>query len=219
MREKHPDINNALPLIAILRGILPDDAIRVTQILIDEGFSFIEVPLNSPQALESISSLVDHFGSDFFIGAGTVTTAEKAQEVISTGANLIVTPNLNLEVIKLANHAGCAVFPGVITPTEAFSALELGVTGLKLFPISMLGLDGFKALKAVLPQDVWCFPVGGVNPEIDSMKPLLDCGAYGFGLGGSLYKPDMVDDEIRLNARSYIEAFHASINALESISA
>ncbi|UGA53901.1 2-dehydro-3-deoxy-6-phosphogalactonate aldolase [Vibrio sp. VB16] len=211
MNKCKATINGALPLIAILRGILPKDAIRITRILIDEGFSFIEVPLNSPQALKSIQKLVDCFGSEYFIGAGTVTTAEKAEAVISTGANLVVTPNLNEQVIRLANEANCAVFPGVATPSEAFSAIALGVTGIKLFPISVMGLEGFKALKAVLPEDTLCLPVGGINPKVESMKPFLDSGAYGFGLGGALYTPSMSDEEVKMNANAFIKAYHASL--------
>ncbi|MGY3572595.1 2-dehydro-3-deoxy-6-phosphogalactonate aldolase [Vibrio paucivorans] len=195
-----------LPLVAIIRGVQPEDAIRVTQILIEEGFTMIEVPLNSPDALTSIKRLVEHFGSDYLIGAGTVTTPEQARSVIETGANLVVTPNFNEQVVKMSALAGCVTFPGVVTPSEAFAALAAGATGLKLFPISMLGLDGFKALNSVLPKGTICFPVGGINPSVESMKPYLDLGAKGFGLGASLYKPGLSDDEIRANAKGFVEA-------------
>jgi len=195
-----------LPLVAIIRGVQPEDAIRVTQILIEEGFTMIEVPLNSPDALTSIKRLVEHFGSDYLIGAGTVTTPEQARSVIETGANLVVTPNFNEQVVKMSAQAGCVTFPGVVTPSEAFAALAAGATGLKLFPISMLGLDGFKALNSVLPKGTICFPVGGINPSVESMKPYLDLGAKGFGLGASLYKPGLSDDEIRANAKGFVEA-------------
>ena len=208
MNNSDFDVNNHLPLVAIIRGVLPKDVIRVAQILIEEGFSMIEVPLNSPNALDSIKQLVESFGRDYFVGAGTVTTAEQAKEVIKTGANLVVTPNHNEEVIKLAAQANCVVFPGVVTPTEAFSAVALGATGVKLFPISMLGLDGFKALKSVLPKGAICLPVGGIEPTVKSMKPLMDIGAQGFGLGSSLYIPDMEDDELRYNAKAFVDAFH-----------
>ncbi|MFA0228802.1 2-dehydro-3-deoxy-6-phosphogalactonate aldolase, partial [Vibrio sp. 10N.261.45.A7] len=177
----------------------------------EEGFSMIEVPLNSPDALTSIKMLVEHFGDQYLIGAGTVTTPEKAQAVIDTGANLIVTPNFNEQVVKMSAAAGCVSFPGVVTPTEAFAALSAGATGLKLFPVSVLGLDGFKALNSVLPSEAICLPVGGINPTIESMKPYLDIGAKGFGLGASLYKPGLSDDEIRANARAFNTAFKASI--------
>lgn len=187
--------------------MLPDDAIGVTNILIEEGFTLIEVPLNSPDALVSIKRLVDHFGADYYIGAGTVTTPAQARDVIATGANLVVTPNHNEEVVKLSAEADCATFPGVVTPTEAFAALAAGATGLKLFPISMQGLSGFKALRSVLPKEVICLPVGGINPTVESMKPYLDIGAQGFGLGASLYQPSLSDNEIRANAKAFVVSY------------
>ena len=207
-------VEEQFPLIAIIRGVLPDDVVRIAHILIDEGFTMVEVPLNSPDALVSIKRLVDEFisgeensGSHYYIGAGTVTTVKLAQDVIATGANLVVTPNMNEDVIKLAVAAGCATFPGVVTPTEAFDALAVGATGIKIFPISALGLDGFKALKSVLPQGTLCFPVGGIDPTKESMQPLVDIGAQGFGLGSSLFKPSMSDEEIRAAAKAFVSAF------------
>ncbi|MCK8070315.1 2-dehydro-3-deoxy-6-phosphogalactonate aldolase [Vibrio sp. 1CM23M] len=211
MKNKDFNLSDHLPLVAIIRGVEPADCIRVTQILIEEGFSMIEVPLNSPDALTSIKMLVEHFGDQYLIGAGTVTTPEKAQAVIDTGANLVVTPNFNEQVVKMSAAAGCVSFPGVVTPTEAFAALAAGATGLKLFPVSVLGLDGFKALNSVLPPEVICLPVGGINPTVESMKPYLDIGAKGFGLGASLYKPGLSDDEIRANAKAFNTAFKASV--------
>ncbi|GLT15302.1 2-dehydro-3-deoxy-6-phosphogalactonate aldolase [Vibrio algivorus] len=201
------NLDEHLPLMAIIRGVKPQDAVRVTQILIDEGFTMIEVPLNSPDALVSIASLVEKFGPHYLIGAGTVTTLEKAEAVIETGANLIVTPNYNEEVVKLSTAANCVTFPGVVTPTEAFAALASGATGLKLFPISQVGIDGFKALKSVLPPETLCFPVGGINPTEESMRPLIKIGAQGFGLGSSLYTPDLSDDEIRQRAKKFVAEF------------
>ncbi|XPF95155.1 2-dehydro-3-deoxy-6-phosphogalactonate aldolase [Colwellia sp. RE-S-Sl-9] len=196
-----------LPLIAIIRGVLPENVVRIGQILIDEGFTMIEVPLNSPDPLVSIKKLVDAFGDKYLIGAGTVTTPQKAKDVIATGANLVVTPNMNTEVIKLSVAAGCATFPGIVTPTEAFDAIAAGATGIKLFPVSALGLDGYKALKSVLPPETLSFPVGGIDPTVESMKPLLDIGANGFGLGSSLYKPNMTDEQVRANAKQFVETF------------
>jgi 2-dehydro-3-deoxyphosphogalactonate aldolase len=207
-------IEQQFPLIAIIRGVQPDDVIRIANILIDEGFTMVEVPLNSPDALISIKRLVDEFidgkansGKKYYVGAGTVTTVKLVKDVIATGANLVVTPNMNKDVIKLAVEGGCATFPGVVTPTEAFDALALGATGLKIFPISALGLDGFKALKSVLPQETLCFPVGGIDPTTESMKPLVDIGAQGFGLGSSLFKPTMSDEEVRSAAKAFVRAF------------
>lgn len=202
-------MDDHLPLIAILRGVSPNNAIRVAGILIDEGFTMIEVPLNSPDALTSIRYLVEHFGERYCIGAGTVSTPELAMHVIATGAKLMVTPNFNLTVVQRATEAGCAVFPGVITPTEAFNALAAGATGLKLFPISCLGLEGFKALRSVLPEETLCFPVGGIGPTVACMQPYVQLGAKGFGLGSALFKPEMADALIRTQARAFIDAFNA----------
>lgn len=203
------DLNAHLPLIAIIRGVTPDEVLNVAKILIEEGFSLIEVPLNSPDALVSIKMLVDTYGEGNLIGAGTVTTPELAKQVIATGANLMVTPNYNEDVIKLSVAAGCATFPGIVTPTEAFSALAAGATGIKLFPVSMLGLDGYKALNSVLPKGTLCYPVGGIEPSIESMKPYTDIGAAGFGLGSALYKAGMSDEQIRQNAKDYVTSYNA----------
>ncbi|WP_448248472.1 2-dehydro-3-deoxy-6-phosphogalactonate aldolase [Thalassotalea agariperforans] len=209
MNNKTFNLAEQFPLIAIIRGVLPDDVIRIAEILIEEGFTMIEVPLNSPDALVSIKRLVERFGENYYIGAGTVTNLEEAQAVIDTGANLVVTPNMNQDVIKLSVAAGCATFPGVVTPTEAFNALAAGATGIKIFPVTALGLDGFKALKSVLPPATLCFPVGGINPTVESMKPYTDAGAQGFGLGSSLYKANMSDDDVRSNAKAFVKALAA----------
>ncbi|MCF2947952.1 2-dehydro-3-deoxy-6-phosphogalactonate aldolase [Paraglaciecola aquimarina] len=205
------DLTGRLPLIAIIRGVTPDKVLGVAKILVEEGFSLIEVPLNSPDALTSIKMLVDEYGKNNLIGAGTVTTAEQAEQVIATGANLMVTPNCNTEVIKMSVAAGCATFPGIVTPTEAFAALAAGATGIKLFPISMLGLDGYKALNSVLPKGTLCYPVGGIEPRVDSMKPYIEIGAAGFGLGSALYKPGMSHEQIRQNAKDYVNSYQACL--------
>lgn len=202
--EKH------LPLVGILRGLETQNAVAICQALIDEGFGIIEVPLNSPNALESIRLLVETFGDEFLIGAGTVTTEQEAKDVIATGAKLIVTPNYNQAVVQQAVANDCVVLPGVITPTEAFNAIADGATGLKLFPVTALGLEGFKALKSVLPAHVKCFPVGGIESSQDSMSPLLNSGAYGFGIGSSLFKPSLNILEVKERARKFVEAFNSA---------
>lgn len=205
------NIDNHLPLIAIIRGVTPDTVLEVADVLVKSGFSLIEVPLNSPDALTSIRLLVEKYqselGQSIYIGAGTVTQVEQAQAVIDTGANLVVTPNLNLEVLDLANKANCITFPGVVTPTEAFSAVAAGATGIKLFPISMVGLDGFKALKSVLPKEVMTFPVGGIEPSVESMLPYMKIGATGFGLGSALFKSDMSLEQISNIAKAFVESY------------
>lgn len=207
------NLDGHIPLIAILRGITPDDILNVAAILIEEGFSMFEVPLNSPDALVSIKKLVDTYSlEDYFVGAGTVTTKELAEQVIATGANLVVTPNYNEDVVKMSVTAGCACFPGVVTPTEAFSAIAAGATGIKLFPITMVRMDGFKALKSVLSADTKCYPVGGIEPTEESMYPYLKAGAAGFGLGSAIYKPAMSNNEIRKRAKAFIKVYNDFYN-------
>ncbi|MER2491306.1 2-dehydro-3-deoxy-6-phosphogalactonate aldolase [Catenovulum sediminis] len=211
MKNNAFEIDNHLPLIAIVRGVTPENVVNVAKVLVDKGFSLIEVPLNSPDALISIQHLVDHYqaqlGKTIYIGAGTVTNTAQAQGVINTGANLVVTPNLNLDVLKMANEAGCITFPGVVTPTEAFAAVHAGATGIKLFPVSMVGLDGFKALKSVLPKDTLTFPVGGIDASVESMKPYLQLGANGFGLGSALYTPSMTLEQISDVAQAFVDSY------------
>ncbi|GLT15321.1 hypothetical protein GCM10007931_22960 [Vibrio algivorus] len=137
-----------------------------------------------------------------------MTTASLAKDVIQVGASLVVTPNVNEEVIKICVEAGCVTLPSVVTPTEAFSALAAGATGLKFLPISIIGLNGFKALKSVIPNETACFPVGGINPTVESMKPYLGLGAS----GDSLYKPELTDEEICRNARSFIDNYKLSLS-------
>lgn len=200
--------NVDLPLIAILRGITPDSILEVAKVLIAAGFNKIEVPLNSPRALESISALVAEYGTkEFEVGAGTVTRIDLAEDVLATGANLVVTPNCNTDVIKMAVGAGCLVYPGVVTPTEAFNAVHAGATNLKLFPISMVGLGGMSAMKSVLPAHINLYPVGGIDAKPDSMAPYLNKGAKGFGLGSQLYKPNMSIEEIKERAKAYAKIF------------
>lgn len=198
-----------LPLIAILRGVTPDLVLKVAETLIDSGFTMIEVPLNSPQALKSIRLLIEEFGTENFkIGAGTVTNEKLAHSVISEGGNLVVTPNCNLDVIRVSSDAGCSVYPGVVTPTEAFNAIESGASGLKLFPASVVGVQGMAAMKSVLPVSTELYPVGGIEPTSASMSPFLEYGAKGFGLGSALYKPSMSIGEIRKKSRLFAQVFY-----------
>ncbi|MBU3005286.1 2-dehydro-3-deoxy-6-phosphogalactonate aldolase [Paraglaciecola arctica] len=199
-----------IPLIAIIRGVTPDTCLPVASELIAAGFTMIEVPLNSPDALVSIKMLVEHYGTDdFYIGAGTVTTLELAEQVIATGANLVVTPNCDPLVIARCVSAGCATYPGIVTPTEAFTAIHAGATGLKIFPVSMVGVDGLKAMKSVVPADTEFYPVGGIDATNESMAPYLNAGAKGFGLGSSLYKPTMSLQEVRVNADNFVQQYQA----------
>ncbi|BCO19675.1 2-dehydro-3-deoxy-6-phosphogalactonate aldolase [Alteromonas sp. KC3] len=199
-----------VPLIAILRGVTPQKILDVANVLVTTGFTKIEVPLNSPNALESIRLLINEYGTkNFELGAGTVTRLDLVEQVLDTGANLVVTPNCNVEVIKTAVDAGCVTYPGVITPTEAFNAVHAGATNLKLFPISMVGLGGMSAIKSVLPPNISLFPVGGIDATSESMSPYLSCGAKGFGLGSQLYKPSMALEEVRQKAKMFVKTYKA----------
>lgn len=204
---------NTRPLIAILRGITESEIPAVSEVLINEGISIIEVPLNSPDALKSIKYLVDKYGEEYLVGGGTITTPYEAKSVIDTGAKLVVTPNFNSEVIKSSVDSGCICLPGVLTPTEAFAALSEGAQGLKIFPVSQMGVANFQALMSVLPADTSCFPVGGISSEASTMLPYLKAGAAGFGIGTSLYKVGISLGELRERARMIVRVFDQLINA------
>jgi 2-dehydro-3-deoxyphosphogalactonate aldolase len=207
-------MSNALdfPLVAILRGLTPETCIDVCQAIIEQGFTIIEVPLNSPNALQSIRTLVEQFGDDYLIGAGTVTTLTEAKAVIETGAKLIVSPNCNIEVIKEGIAHGCTVLPGVLTPTEAFAALNAGASGLKVFPANVIGVSGFTALMSVLPKGTRCFPVGGISASSQSMVPYVEKGAAGFGIGAALYTPDLNIEQISSNAKLFVHSFKQAVH-------
>lgn len=193
-------------LIAILRGVTPDDCLSVTAALIDAGITIIEVPLNSPRPLDSIAAMVATFGAQARIGAGTVLTPEQVGQVAATGARLIVSPDCNPEVIRATRAAGLDSYPGVFTPSEGFSAIRAGATGLKLFPAFKMGADGLRAMRAVLPP-VPVYAVGGVGP--DDFATWIAAGATGFGMGTSLYTPGMAAADVAARARDTVAAWDA----------
>ena len=208
LRENEGFIN--LPLIAILRGVKPTEVLAIAEVLIANGFRFIEVPLNSPDALISIKVLVEHYGDLAIIGAGTVTDTDKLMHVLETGAKLIVTPNMNPDVIRLASQKGCTVMSGVQTPTEAFCAIQNGVSALKMFPAEVIGTAGLKAVKSVLPPEMVCLPVGGIQPDSEQMKEYIKAGAEGFGLGSGLYYPGITPEDLNQRCIEYKNAWKNS---------
>tara|TARA_Y100001934_G_C12107521_1_gene656919 strand:- start:196 stop:813 length:618 start_codon:yes stop_codon:yes gene_type:complete len=192
-------------LIAILRGIKPEEACQIAEVLIESGIRIIEVPLNSPGALKSIELMVNAFDDEAVFGAGTVLTISQVQEVYNLGAKMIVSPNCNIEVIKETKTKNLLSYPGVFTATECFSALESGADGLKFFPAFVLKADGFSAIRAVIPRGIKSYAVGGVGPEnfLDWFKN----GITGFGVGSSLYKPGDSKKNVWGAARRLVESF------------
>lgn len=194
----------ALPLVAILRGLSPAEATDVGDAIVEPGFRLLEVPLNSPQPLGSIALMRRRF-PQALVGAGTVLEAAQVRDVHAAGGELIVSPNFNADVIREAARLGMVCLPGVMTPTEAFGALAAGATGLKLFPAELASPAVVKALLAVLPAGTPVMPVGGIAP--DNMGAWRAAGAAGFGIGSSLYKPGKSAAAVREDAQRFVAAW------------
>ncbi len=209
-QQKFTQALGSLPLVAILRGLQPPEAIPVGQALVATGWTLIEVPLNSPQPLDSIAAITSTF-PQALVGAGTVLTASDVRNVHAAGGQLIVSPNFNLAVVREALQLGLVCLPGIMTASEAFAALDAGATGLKIFPAEMASPAVVKALRAVLPPATVLLPVGGITP--DNMRAYLDAGANGFGIGSALYKPGMDAGQVAENAMNFIAAQDASTRA------
>ncbi len=193
------------PLIAILRGITPIEAKDIAAVLIEAGITRIEVPMNSPNPLNSIETMVKAYGDDAQIGAGTVLTVETVLDVAKAGGKLIVSPNADPKVIVATKLAGLDSYPGVMTPTECFAALGSGADGLKIFPASLLGLNGLKAIRAVLPVNTQVYAVGGADHT--NFAEWMAASADGFGIGSALYKPGFSAKEVGQRARMMVQAF------------
>ncbi len=196
------------PLIAILRGVRPDEVVPIGEALDEAGIAIVEVPLNSPEPIESIRRLVQRFGAKMLIGAGTVLTRAQVEEVDAFGGRLIVMPHSDQDVIRAAKHHGLIACPGFATPTEAFAAIAAGADGIKLFPAEASSPGVLRALRAVLPPTIPVLPVGGIDAT--NLAAWRAAGAAGFGIGSSIYKAgdsaDMVAEKAgRLVAASVVK--------------
>lgn len=190
------------PLIAIIRGVTPDEAEAIGDAIREGGIRIIEVPLNSPDPLRSIERLAARFGDELLVGAGTVLDPVDVERVRSAGGRIIVSPSTSTAVVSATAAAGLISCPGYFTPSEAFAALDAGATGLKLFPAEGASPSVLKAQRAVLPKDIPVLPVGGIAP--DNMQPWIEAGANGFGLGSGLYKPGQSPADTLAKARAYV---------------
>jgi 2-dehydro-3-deoxyphosphogalactonate aldolase len=196
-----------LPFFAVLRGLPPDDALAVGEALFAVGFRILEVPLNSPEPLESIRRLAARFKDEALIGAGTVTQTAEVDAVREVGGQIIVMPHTHTALIRHARALDLLVVPGATTPSECLAALEAGAHGLKLFPAEIISPAAVRAIRAVLPRDVLLFPVGGISP--DKLEAYRRAGADGFGLGSALYRPGAPAAEVAERARAFAEAWQA----------
>jgi 2-dehydro-3-deoxyphosphogalactonate aldolase len=194
----------SMPIVAILRGVKPDEVVAVAQAIYDAGVRVIEVPLNSPDPFTSIKKLAEHFGDRAIVGAGTVLNTADVARCHEAGAQIIVSPNMNPEVIRASVASGMISAPGCLTPTEAFAALEAGAHAVKLFPGELVSAAAVKAMRAVLPTDAIVLVVGGVSEEL--VNTYRDAGANGFGIGGGIYRAGYSAAQAGANAAAFVKA-------------
>ena len=199
---------DALPLIAILRGLEPDEAVAVGEAIVAAGFVCLEVPLNSSRPLESIRRLRDALDGRALVGAGTVLSVDAARAVADAGGQIIISPNTNPDVIRAAKAMSLLSIPGFFTPSEAFAALDAGADALKLFPAEVAGPAGLKAVRAVLPADTRVYAVGGVDPA--SVSTWRSAGASGFGIGSAIFRPGKSAPDTGVSAAAFVSAWTAS---------
>lgn len=207
----HRELEGRLPLVAILRGLEPERAGEVGELLVETGFDIIEVPLNSPQPLRSIATIAAKLGPRALVGAGTVLTLEQVDEVAGAGGRLIVSPNSDPQVIARTAALGLVSLPGALTPSEMFAGLAAGASGLKVFPAELFSPAALKAVRAVLPPQLPVYVVGGITST--NMAEYLAAGASGFGMGGALFKPGKPLAEIARDGRALVEAYRAAAQA------
>lgn len=198
-----------LPLVAILRGIKPDEIIAIGEILMEAGFSIIEVPLNSPEPYASIDKLAKRFGDKALVGAGTVTDQAAVKQVADAGGKIIVMPHSDERVVEAAKRSGLFALPGFSTPTEAFRMIEAGADALKMFPAEAHSPKSLKAMRAILPREIAILPVGGITSQ--NLADYWAAGANGFGLGSALYKPGSKPEEVAQNAAEFRKAFEGRL--------
>ena len=199
---------DTLPLIAILRGLEPENAVAVGEAIVAAGFVCLEVPLNSPRPLESIRRLRDALDGRALVGAGTVLSVEAAHDVAAAGGQIVISPNTNPDVIRAAKTLGLLSIPGFFTPSEAFAALDAGADALKLFPAEVAGPQGLKAVRAVLPAEARVYAVGGVAP--DTIATWRKAGASGFGIGSALFAPGRTAIDTGQAAAAFVAAWKDS---------
>ena len=193
------------PLIAILRGIQPFEAVSIAGVILEAGIDKIEVPLNSPNPFDSIRAIAKKYGNQALIGAGTVLTVAQVKQVRAAGGQLVVSPNCDPNVIRATIAEGMQSWPGVFTPSEALTALKAGATGLKLFPGDMAGPNGLKAMRAILPIGTKVYAVGGTAP--DNFSQWVEASANGFGLGTAIYKPGDTAETVTIKAEAIVKAY------------